>query len=228
MNNNDILKYGILSKLYTKVLNKDFVYARGEKTVELQNWSEVFTCEGDGYIDIEGIFVTSRDYINHELNWYLSQNPNSVEISKHAQIWSTASDNNGMANSNYGYLIWSPQNGYQFNNVIELLKKDKDSRRAIMYYTNPMMHYLGGNDHVCTLNVGYMIRDNKVHANVTMRSNDIRFGLIGADLSWQIHVLKLVAKELNLEAGNINWYAMSAHLYERHFDKLTQIFKKDR
>lgn len=224
--NSEILYEGPLKLLHDKLVNKDFVEVRGFKTVELLNATITFDGTQTGIVNIKDIFKTSEKYIEHETKWYESQNPHNAYIKQYAQIWSTASDKNGMTNSNYGFLMFSPQNGYQFDNVVKELKKDKHSRRAIAYYTNPFMHYVGGNDHVCTMYVSYTVRNDKLHAIVSMRSNDIRFGLIGADLEWQRYILNDIANETGLEVGDIHWHAASLHLYERHFDQLTEIYKE--
>jgi len=222
-NNSKILKEGILYELYLKLLAGDTVTVRGEETVEVQNWTETFDSDS-GIIDIDGIFKTSETYIEHEMKWYLSQNPQNNYIKNFAQIWSTASDDNGMTNSNYGFLMFSPQNGYQFNNVVKTLLEDPQSRRAVAYYTNPFMHYTGGNDHVCTIYAAYTVRNDELDVVVSMRSNDIRFGLIGADLEWARYMLNRVAECIDVKPGKIHWHAASAHLYSRHFDKLKEIF----
>ena len=223
--NSLIIKHEILEPLWLKLVKRDFVEVGGNKTIELMNFKCTFATDDDGIINIDDIFKTSTDYVEKEMKWYLSQNPNGREIAKHAQIWSTASDENLMTNSNYGYLMFSPQNGYQFKNVVETLKKDHKSRRAVAYYTNPMMHFTGGNDHVCTMYVAYTERDGRLNAYVSMRSNDVRFGLIGADLAWQIYMLKKVAAETGIEPGVVNWHAVSLHLYSRHFSQLEKIIE---
>ena len=223
--NSNILYNGPLKKLYEQLMRNDIVEVRGNKTVELLNTTITFDGNETGIINIKDIFKTSENYIEHETQWYYSQNPNNEYIKQYAQIWSTASDVNGMTNSNYGFLMFSPQNGYQFDNVCKELERDKYSRRAIAYYTNPFMHYIGGNDHVCTMYVSYTVRDDKLQAIVSMRSNDIRFGLIGADLEWQRVMLHSIAKEVGLEVGDIHWHAVSLHLYDRHFEQLIKIYE---
>jgi len=223
--NSNILYNGPLKKLYEQLMCNDIIEVRGFKTVELLNATIEFDGSQTGIINIKDIFKTSENYIEHETKWYESQNPHNEYIKQYAQIWSTASDENGMTNSNYGFLMFSPQNGYQFKNVVEELKRDKYSRRAVAYYTNPFMHYVGGNDHVCTMYVSYTVRNDKLQAIVSMRSNDIRFGLIGADLEWQRYMLSKIAEEVGLEVGNIHWHAASLHLYERHFEQLIKIYE---
>ena len=221
--NSSIIKEQVLIPLYTKLLNNDIVQVRSENTVELMNKTLTFTSEESGLIDIDGIFVTSPDYVNAEFKWYDSMEPHITQISNHAKMWGMVCDDNGMVNSNYGYLIGSPQNGYQYKNVLKQLQLDPMSRRAVMYYANPMIHYTGGKDHVCTVYVSYTMRDNKLHAFVSMRSSDIRFGIIGADLAWQIRTLKRLATDLGCKAGDVHWHAVSLHLYERHFNQLEEI-----
>lgn len=223
--NSQIVKSELLRPLYTKLKHSDFVEVRGNKTVEILNATACFDGSKSGIINIDNIFKTSESYVEHEMKWYNSQNVNNEYIKQHAQIWSTACDENGMTNSNYGFLMFSPQNGYQFKNVVKELKRDPNSRRAVAYYTNPWMHYQGGNDHVCTMYVSYTVRNNKLDCIVSMRSNDARFGLIGADLEWQRYMLVKLGNEIGMEPGYIHWHAASLHLYERHFKQLEQIFE---
>lgn len=193
-------------------------------TVELINQTLVFDANECCEIHI-GNFKPSLTYVEEEMDWYLSQSLDVSKIGKTAKIWAQIADENAKINSNYGYLMFSAQNGSQFNNVVkELQAGPKDTRKAVAYYTNPYMHYLGGNDHICTMYVSYLFRDDKLNAVVSMRSNDIRYGLIGADLLWQQFMLKKIAGKTAREVGNIYWHAASLHLYDRHFNDLDKLF----
>ncbi len=222
MRNNKVIK-STLWHLNQKLQAKEFVTVRGQKTVELLNHTMVFDGTENGLIDLGG-FKTSPKYVNAEFDWYDSMHPHIEGIDSHAKMWGMVCDHRGMVNSNYGYLIKSPQNGYQYDNVLKTLKGDPQSRRAVMYYANPMIHYTGGNDHVCTLYVSYTIRNGKLHSFVSMRSSDVRFGIVGADLAWQIRILKELASDLEVKVGDVHWHAVSLHLYERHFNILEELF----
>lgn len=161
------------------------------------------------------------DYIDRELKWYESQSLFVKDIpGKVPAIWEAVADNKGRINSNYGYLIWSPDNYSQYANTLEELKKNPFSRRAIMIYTRPIMHYdynrKGMSDFICTNTVQYMIRGEHLHAVVNMRSNDAIFGFRN-DYHWQRHVLGKLAAELGVAVGDIIWQTGSLHVYERHF-----------
>ena len=101
------------------------------------------------------------------------------------------------------------------------LQKNIFSRRAIMIYTRPNMWYdynlNGRSDFMCTNTVQYVVRNNKLHCIVQMRSNDAWAGYRN-DRSWQLYVLNMLASDLNIEAGNIYWNCGSLHFYAKQFD----------
>ena len=219
-NVNDSSLLSTLRAMYAKLINQEF--ANGN--IELLNHTMTF----DGnieYFDIPG-FKSNEKYIQTEIEWYMSQSLDTKEISKQAKIWSMVSDENDKINSNYGFLVFSAQNGNQFSNVVEELRRDAFSRRALMYYTNPWMHYQGGKDHICTIYVSYYIRDKKLHCTVNMRSNDLKFGFLN-DYTWQQFILTRMANLLNLKVGTITWQAVNLHLYPRHFNLLENLFEKE-
>lgn len=188
--------------------------------ISLYNHSFTFT---DDYIDIPEIDLkTNKEYVANELKWYLSQSLDVKTIENTPAIWKQVCDSNSQIHSNYGYLIFNSFNGNQYVNVVKELSTNPNSRRAVMYYTNPFMHYIGDKDHICTLAVVYYIKNDKVNASVIMRSQDIIFGLLN-DLPWQMFVLRKLGKDLSIEIGNINWFCVNLHIYERHYKYLQRI-----
>lgn len=166
--------------------------------------------------------VPNYDYIEREIKWYDSQSLKVDDIpGKTPDIWSKVSDKDGYINSNYGFLVYSFENYSQYANVLEELRKNPYSRRAIAIYTRPSMHYdynrNGMSDFVCTNTVQYLIRDDKLDVVVNMRSNDAIFGFRN-DLAWQRTVQLRMADDLeNVDLGTIYWQTGSLHIYERHF-----------
>lgn len=169
------------------------------------------------------IFGTvNEDYVRREIEWYESRSLNVNDIPPPVpQIWKQVATPEGLINSNYGYLIYSPQNYYQFQSCIKELQNNPESRRAIMIYTRPSIqteYNSGGmSDFICTNTVQYLIRNDQVHAIVNMRSNDVVFGYKN-DRAWQKHVLFLVSDALRIPMGDIIWQVGSLHVYERHFN----------
>ena len=208
----------IRSTLYRKLISNEYVTDKtGVKTIEILNAS--FIADQPSIIG-----KVNEDYVQRELEWYKSQSLNVNDIpGETPQIWKMVASDKGEINSNYGWCIYSEENGYQFENVVDELIKNPYSRRANMIYTRPSMHSDynrdGMSDFMCTNNVQYIIRNDQVHALVYMRSNDAVFGYKN-DYAWQKHVLDEVASEICVQAGDIHWNVSSLHIYERHFDLL--------
>lgn len=175
------------------------------------------------------------DYVRREEDWYNSMSLNVRDIPDGTpQIWEAVADKDGFINSNYGWAIYSPENGFagpshraiavdeasQYLSALKELKKNPESRRAIMIYTRPNMwldyNKNGRSDFMCTNTVQYLIRDGALHAVVQMRSNDSIFGYRN-DRAWQQHVLDTLAYDLDLPPGNLYWNVGSLHIYERHY-----------
>ena len=189
------------------------------------------TPEGEMLEIIGASFLTDKDsifgelndsYIKAEIEWYesCSRNVNDLfEIyGKEVAIWKQIADKDGNINSNYGWSIWSEDNGFQYEMVKTELSVNPSSRRGTMIYTRPSMHHdafeNGRNDFKCTNAVNYFIRDGKLHSVVQMRSNDVVFGYKN-DCAFQKFVLAKLARELGVNQGNIIWNAASLHVYPR-------------
>lgn len=200
---------------------QDFVTDRlGTNMIEIVNATFI--------ADEPTIFGTlNEDWAKREVAWYKSMSLDVNDIPGEApQIWKQVADNNGFINSNYGWCIYSKENGNQFENVVEELVTNPFSRRAVMIYTRPSIwseyDTNGRSDFICTNTVQYVIRKNKLHALVYMRSNDAIYGFKN-DLYWQQLVHSELLNRLNtvmeipVELGTIIWNAGSLHVYEKHF-----------
>lgn len=165
--------------------------------------------------------AVNHDYVARELAWYKSQSLNVNDIPGEVPaIWKAVATPSGEINSNYGWAIWSPENGNQFWNALSELKRNPYSRRATMIYNRPSMwseyNREGMSDFMCTFATQHFVRSNKLITNVLMRSNDAWAGYRN-DFHWQKYVHKLLSTELQVEEGDIIWSAGSLHVYEKQF-----------
>ncbi len=196
--------------------------AEGRFTVD-RTGSKTIEMIGASFLaDERAIFGTvNNQYVEDEINWYLSGSTSVNDIGeKVPAAWVSTANKHGEINSNYGHLIYSKKYHEQYNQVLSELKRNPDSRRAVMIYTRPSIwveyNENGKNDFICTNAVAYYIRDGKLHAVVQMRSNDVVFGYKN-DRAWAEFILTDLALNLNLEPGNIYWQVQNLHVYERHF-----------
>ena len=188
----------------------------GQKTIELIGASFL--------ADQPAIFGTPNDdYINAELDWYLSGSTNIYDIyvdQDPPKAWEYSANRHGEINSNYGRLIFSDIYYRQYDNVLTELLENPDSRRACMIYNRPSIwtefNENGKSDFICTNAVTYYIRNDELQCVVQMRSNDVVFGYKN-DYAWQQYVLNTLAKDLGVKPGSITWQVQNLHVYERHF-----------
>ena len=171
----------------------------------------------------------NKDYIARELEWYKSQSLKVDDIpGETPKIWEHVSNKFGEINSNYGWCIFSANNGYQYVSALQHLRDTKDTRKAIMIYTRPSMqkdwNYAGMSDFMCTNNVQLFIRDNSLIYIVNQRSCDAIFGFPN-DLAWHQHVYSMLMKDLSdkypdLKEKPIEYICGSLHVYPRHHNLL--------
>jgi thymidylate synthase len=223
--------YDIQQEFVRKLLDKEFVADKGgPKTIEIINASFL--------ADEASIFgEVNQDYVKRELEWYrsLSLNVNDIPGGPPA-IWKQVSDKDGFINSNYGWCIYSKDNGHQFSKVVDELVASPLSRRAAMIYIRPSMHEdykrNGMSDFMCTYSTQYFIRDGKLHASVFMRSNDAVYGYKN-DYAWQDYIHQDVLQAVNGKSGTVYglgdlyWNAGSLHVYERHFNLVEEWAQAD-
>lgn len=179
------------------------------------------------------------NYFNREFEWYKSESLNVNDIPGGApEIWRICASPSGYINSNYGWMIWSKDNGYQFDSCFKKLLDDPHTREACMIYNRPSMQEEynkdGMHDFCCTYSVQCFLNEdeqNKTHLKyiVYMRSNDAVFGF-NNDSLWHQNVQLMLANKLSKKdalnkeiiCDNIIWHAGSLHVYERHFEYLDE------
>ena len=182
-------------------------------TIELCNYSFVIN-----YLDCEYISLktgkTDLTYLAAELLWYWSGRNDTDFIGKFASMWKKLSDDGQTNNSAYGYILTKKHGFNQVNKIIELLKVDPYSRRAILNINVPNKNVIETKDEPCTICLNYQIRNGKLHCTCIMRSNDMNFGLRN-DLGFFIYLQKYIAKQLDVPVGTYTHFAMSIHFYDK-------------
>ena len=201
--------------------------------------------------------VTKDDARNEVIKQYTAKETelydsgtNSVEdFAKASKFWNKLANPNGTVNSAYGHLIWFRKSHgnpiFQLNREFftpeeyeecmmtpwewakESLINDKDTRQAILRFSLPEHQWFGNKDQVCTLHGNFLIRDDKLHFSITMRSNDLMKGLV-YDLPWFVSLMDKMINELkpyypNLTKGHYTHTAHSMHIYERDKDKILKM-----
>ena len=212
-----------------KRLYKEGIFREGKygKTVEIQNAH--FLADKDWIIR-----EPNYDYAKREIEWYESQSLYVKDIPGDVpKIWQTCADKDGKINSNYGWCIFSDENGSQYEHCLNRLLDDHYTREACMIYTRPSMQVdcnkNGMHDFMCTYSTQVFLNevsDNKYKLDYTVfqRSCDACFGYNNDNL-WHRYVMRKLVYELNKHSmnvilGDMTYNCGSLHVYEMHFKLL--------
>lgn len=174
--------------------------------------------------NIVSIRDISPSYLFGELLWYFTGRNSTEFISKFGSMWLRISDDGYTANSAYGYIMREKHGFNQIMKIIDLLKADPNSRRAVINLNVPNEHVIETKDEPCTIALQFLIREGKLHCTCMMRSNDIYFGF-PYDVAFFTELQKYIADALKVEYGTYTHFATSLHVYEKDMDKIREIVK---
>lgn len=153
-------------------------------------------------------------YAVGELAWYLSGSNLVRDIAPFAKKWLEISDDDVHNNSAYGWRIYDKFGFDQWEYVKELLKRDPNTRQAVIHIKDA--RNAPTKDTPCTVYLQFFIRDNKLNLSVHMRSNDIWMGVPYDMFSFCFLQMKM-AMELHVDIGEYTHYAGSLHMYARDY-----------
>lgn len=160
----------------------------------------------------------SEKYLLAELKWYWSGDNSCKTIGQFAKLWLAITDDGETSNSAYGYILQKKYGFNQIEQIIELLKKDPTSRRAVLNISDPSINRITTKDMQCTVAIQFLIRNGKLEETVYMRSNDVYFGL-PYDYVYFVSIAKYIASKLGVEIGTYTHHATSMHMYNRDIEK---------
>ena len=163
------------------------------------------------------ITSTKRDwkhkYAEAEWQWYLSGNRNISKLGKiygkTPEIWKRMANANGDVNSNYG---WQWKRNNQIDYVIDLLKRQPDTRQAVITILGMKEHDTFTFDTPCTYAIQFTIVKNRLNMCVTMRSNDLWYGFCNDQYQFS-KLQEMMSNELEIEIGTYYHFAHNLHLY---------------
>lgn len=118
---------------------------------------------------------------------------------------------------------YGPRAHRQLLAVEQLLKRDPDTRQAVVSLWTGGEHDVTSRDVPCTTTLQFFLRGGQLHLRVTMRSNDLWLG-VPYDLLVFSCLQRTMACALDVEPGEYTHSVGSLHLYERDLDAAYRIF----
>lgn len=155
-----------------------------------------------------------------ELLWYLSASDRLEFIQPYIDRYKEDAEDDGSLHGAYGPRLFRMRGSIdQLDNVYRLLKERAGSKRAVVQLFDAQDIEGVFKEIPCTTTAQFLIRDNRLHLSVTMRSNDAYFGL-PHDVFCFTMLQEMMARRLGCELGEYYHYVGSMHVYVDYEEQL--------
>ena len=196
-----------------------YIIGKGE---DFANTKAIFNASFTIQDPSDKVITTSRrkfnqEYAEYEWDWYLKGDRDAKEIGERAKIWNQMMiPGSTEVNSNYGYF-WNYNN--QLAKVIDELKRNKETRRAIVvhYILHEIDQYKY--DTPCNNVLNFYIKDDKLYLSVFARSIDLVFVFCNDQYTFA-KLMERVSIKTGYPVGQMHWFITNLHIYPRHYDML--------
>lgn len=112
----------------------------------------------------------------------------------------------------------------QIASVIELLRRERNTRRAAATIYFPEDAGRVSRDLPCALTLVYNVRNGELHATTVMRANDA-LGVLPYDVFQFSMLAELVAASVGADFGRYHHFAVSMHIYEENRERAAEIVR---
>ena len=154
--------------------------SRNGPTIELQGTTVVTVMKPDERV----VFSASRDcnpfFHLAEGIWMLAGRQDTAYLTQYVGTMINFSDDGKVFNAAYGHRMRKHFGFDQLANVVEALKENHDTRRAVIQLWCPQDLQKTSKDYACNMSLDLKIRNGHLNMRVNNRSNDIVWGMLGA------------------------------------------------
>jgi thymidylate synthase len=117
----------------------------------------------------------------------------------------------------YGYR-WRKHSGDQIARVIKLLQNEPETRRAVLAMWDASCDLNEGfADYPCNTHIYFRNAGGKLDMTVCNRSNDLIWGMFGANIVHMTYLHELIAHCSELGLGKYRVFTNNLHIYEQHW-----------
>lgn len=166
-------------------------------------------------------------YMLGELTWYFRGREDVEFISKFSSFWKRISDDGVTNRSAYGAIVFNRYGFDQVEQVVDTLKRNPYSRRAIINFNVPNPERFETRDEICTTALVFELRDGKLDCTGIMRSNDVWLGT-PYDVVFFTELQKHIANELGVGYGKYTHFAVSLHAYAKDVYRVREVWAVER
>lgn len=165
----------------------------------------------------------SVSYMLGELALYFTGRDDVEFISKFSSFLKCIGGDGVTTRSAYDAVMFNRYGFDQVAQVIDTLKRDPCSRRAIIDLNIPNTERFEMKDEICTIALVFELREGKLDCTGIMRSNDVWLGT-PYDVVFFTELQKHIANELGVGYGKYTHFAVSLHAYEKDIDRVREVW----
>ncbi len=111
----------------------------------------------------------------------------------------------------------------QLHECAVLLHDEPATRRAVMSIFDPARDFVDSRDIPCNNWIHWLVRDDRLHMDIALRSSDVVWGLSGINMfEWSV-LHEVLAHWLGVGVGDASYFISSLHLYDRHEERARAI-----
>ena len=160
-----------------------------------------------------------------ELLWYLAKTNDLGFIAHYLSHYRDESEDGRTVYGAYGPRLFNMRGNDQTANVIALLRRNPESRRAVIQLFDADDTARQRKEIPCTCTLQFMIRHRRLHMFTNMRSNDAFVGL-SHDIFAFTMLQEILARTLSVELGTYKHAVGSLHLYDKDRKAARQYLKE--
>ena len=142
------------------------------------------------------------------------------------RMWDYAEDD-GKFHAAYGHRWRRYFGNDQVKKIIDLIKDDPTTRRAVLAMWDAPNDLLSRQyrDHPCNTHAYFRVRDDYLDMTVCNRSNDVIWGMLGANSVHMTMLHETVARFTGFEQGYYHVMTNNAHIYEQFWGLMDEPLK---
>ena len=190
------------------------VTVRGQKTKELLGVTLILR-DSQQCVLAHPVRKLNYRFMIAEWVWIMSVSDDLEFLQKYNSLYAQFSDDGVKLAGAYGPRI-RPQIPYLFNTI----KGDNATRQAVAAIWTP--NPAPSKDIPCTLTLQFLVRDERLHMIVSMRSSDCWLGIPYDTFSFAM-IQNVFAGGLRLQPGELMFQLGSSHLYETNFEQANEV-----
>lgn len=165
----------------------------------------------------------SVSYMLGELALYFTGRDDVEFTSKFSSFLKCIGGDGVTTRSAYDAVMFNRYGFDQVAQVIDTLKRDPCSRRAIIDFNIPNTERFETKDEIRTIALVFELRDGKLDCTSIMRSNNVWLGT-PYDVMFFTELQKHIANELGAGYGKYTHIAVSLYAYEKDIDRVHEVW----